>query len=478
MEWFVIKGRDHLGPFAEDNVRDLFQSGEIDSQSMLWREGLTDPVTYESVFMTEDDKSFKPMIEDEDVPPPLPPQLERPSETPPKKMEAKRVEKSIEEPPKPEIRPKQVQEVIKEEPQAVVNNTSVESNEENNDGIEEEVETSETKRSWGAIIVISIVLLTIIVSVPVVMYQQQHQSFNRPAKMGLSDYKRLKKLADNNKSSNQFDFALAQDKSELWLATNNPNVGTVSIKLKAIKDKYLGEEEVIAYASGKLNKKLAKFSSFEFKKGVRLVDGYYEIEVYTPKPLEKPFFTQFSGEHKDQFQFFQEILISSMTREDFNRTLAKFIKKKKSNELKFWAELKQKYQTLKMITLQIQEGVRSVFDGDRKNFRPNVKKFENEYKTKFGNFFTSFVIANDKSYESLETQNFPDKVDIIANYTRLSKLAKSIGIHSMNILHEMEGYQSTAGDDEAFKNLERSSLSRLQGIINICDSKMSVIQVE
>ena len=203
--------------------------------------------------------------------------------------------------------------------------------------------------------------------------------------------------------------------------------------------------------------------------------GYYEIELYTPSRLEKPIFNFLNG-FKTQFQFFQKVLISTMKPEEFEKALATYSSKKKYNETQFWSELKQKYQTLKMITLQIQDGVRDVFDGSGSNVE-KINLFETQYKNKYGNFFTNFIITNEKSYENLVQKNFPDKVDIISNYTRLSKLARSIGIESVGVMEKLHQFKDW-NNPSAVKGLRKESIERFQKIIDICEHKLGIIQVE
>ena len=89
MEWFLINQNEHLGPFKEEILHDLFQEGEILKDSLVWREGWTDAKSYEDVFLLdENQKSFTPIsesiesvydkepeaniIKDDELPPDLP----------------------------------------------------------------------------------------------------------------------------------------------------------------------------------------------------------------------------------------------------------------------------------------------------------------------------------------------------------------------------------------------------------------------
>ena len=38
-EWFIFKGTHHLGPFSLEEMEEFFAVGEINAQSLVWREG-------------------------------------------------------------------------------------------------------------------------------------------------------------------------------------------------------------------------------------------------------------------------------------------------------------------------------------------------------------------------------------------------------------------------------------------------------
>lgn len=73
-EWFVFKGTHHLGPFSIEEVEEFFRTGEINAQTLIWKEGNEkwEPLSKTTVF----EFLFKPQkvkIVLREVPPPLPP---------------------------------------------------------------------------------------------------------------------------------------------------------------------------------------------------------------------------------------------------------------------------------------------------------------------------------------------------------------------------------------------------------------------
>ena len=106
--------------------------------------------------------------------------------------------------------------------------------------------------------------------------------------MALNDYERLTEVSKDPSLSNKYGFAIAKDKSTLWMSTNLPYSGDLLISMKSIKGKTLSSKNVSVESRGKLNNKIANFSNFTFLEGLKLVDGYYEVEVSTTNDLKKP----------------------------------------------------------------------------------------------------------------------------------------------------------------------------------------------
>lgn len=490
MNWFIIRDQDHLGPFTNEDLDELYCSGEINDDTLVWNEDLEAAIPYLQINPNE--------------PPPLPSDFvsnisdnaisDNMEEVSWEVMEDVALENETSETnisnidnnyanvvrdgevlkiPFPETDFDETDfakvDVPEFEPL-----TKYDEDEDEDEGLEPSERTlNEPKTHSKAKLALLTIAVFIACITPVVIYLVYNSTFSRPAKMSIGDYERLVGMVQNKSEVTKFAFAMAQDRSLIWVATNNPYHGRVAIKLKAIKNKFLGEGEVEAFTFADLNNHLMIIKNFKFNKGVKLIDGYYEVELYTPTRLEKPFMG-IRGKHQQQFESFQNVLISTMKPDVFEKSLLKYSSRKNNNESQFWGELKQKYQTLKMITLQIQDGVRTVFL-DTPNYQEKINSFENEYKTKYGNFFTNFVLTNEASYESLLNKTFPDKVDIISNYTRLSKLARSIGVQSAKAMDKLRTFKNWKNPKKVGA-LKTSLIKSFQNIIDVCDYKIGIIQ--
>lgn len=453
MNWFVIHNTEHLGPFSEDVLEQLYNDGDIQKETLVWKEGMDKAKTYEFIFINKEvEDVFKPIIETvelktevhvvgdspPDFPPPLPP-------------------KSIKE-------DLPVFEKVENEFDSEL--------EEYTEEVIEEAKNLGFKKSKSLKIILFILILIFAIFIG---YKILKVEITRPNKMTLIDFTRLELTSAKSSDENQFAFSIAPDKSVLWMATNLPFSGEVSIILKSLKNKTLGEDYIEARSTGFLKNKIVSFENFTFVQGSNFVDGYYQVEVVTDQDLEVPVAYRLFDNRKKQFQFSKEILISNLNENQFANALMKEHSKRNSNEKAFWDELVQKYITISSITAQIQESLDKVFLKDSKKWLVKVKEFEADYKRNFGNFFTNFVIANDSSYEELKSQEFSNKLEIISNYTRLSRLAKNIGNHAMVILNELEVFDENTSD-ENYEKFRSESLGKLQAIIDICEQKKQVIE--
>ena len=476
INWFVIHNSEHLGPFSEEVLHQLFSEGDIEQGTLIWKEGMDDSISYEEAFLfKKEELSFRPIeetidtkfetenfkqikkeeqaIADDDLPPDLPPEIFNLQ-----KIDSEHIAIEVEE----SIELVEDQEEIEE-----IEDTPV---------LIKKKKTRAAKSSKSYQYIIATLIMIILIP-GAIFIKISVLKFKRPAKMSLHDYERLTEVSSDPALSNKYSFAMAKDKSTLWMSTNLPYSGDLVISMKSVTGKVLSPKKISLQTRGILNNKIATFSDFTFLEGLKLVDGYYEVEVSTTNDLEKPLITKFLHARKRQFRFFEVVLISNMDKSEFEILLQKNYKKAVSNDLEFWKELKQKYKTIQMITLQIQNSLKQVYDNPEKEWGEKVQHFEMDYKVKFGNFFTNFVIANDKSYEALKNKNFSNKLEIISNYTRLSRLARNIGSQTMSILNDLETFNNNLSLEE-FKVSRKKSLNRLQNIINICNQKIEMIQTK
>jgi hypothetical protein len=82
MNWYVISGSDHLGPFTEDVLYQLYEADDIKEETLIWQEGMEKPISYGALFIEDEDNASEEVAStDDSIPPDLPPDL--PNDLPP-----------------------------------------------------------------------------------------------------------------------------------------------------------------------------------------------------------------------------------------------------------------------------------------------------------------------------------------------------------------------------------------------------------
>lgn len=474
MNWFLIKNNEHLGPYSEVDLQDLIKKGEVTPNDEVWTDGWSSPKPIHQAFAEE----FKPIqveaedlhlmteeniVRSEDLPPELPPEL----------LVKKAVEK-VKSAQKVDN-----QEKNNEESERLNATEDLEEKSVVIDFKEYEFEYEKNEKSiLQKLQVLAIVFILLVLAIPSYIYfKGQDVIFKRPSTMSLGDYERLVEIARDNEKDLRFAFSLATDKRTLWISTNNPLQGEVFINLKSKQGKTLGGH-VEVKAKGTLSNKLITLADFQFVQGSGFIDGYYDVEIYTVDDLETPLYQRFFEPRSKQIRYINQFLITSLQVVDFEKQLELFSKKSDHNTAKFWQELTQKYLTIKSITEKVLSGVEAVFIENEVPFQNKINNFENEYKKNYGIFFTSFIQANESSYESLVNKDFKDRIDIMANYSHLSKLAEDIGKESMRIMAELEAYDYQKRNDESWETLKSNTTLKLNRIIQECERKIAIISKE
>lgn len=511
MEWFLITDNEHLGPFTEEVLHQLFENGEIDKDSRVWKEGWEDSKSYQDTFINSpSDLVFQPIadsvetvyekepeaniIKDEDLPPALPPEI------------TEQQQKYISE------KEEQEQNTTVISHKAILAGSSLSENEKNNLGlkvnnsskkhsplavkkVEQKVEIKKTKpikESSDEISVddvfdesdlknqekridkilryVSVIAVTLVIILPIFFYFNKSEVvFSRPSTMSLEDYERLVQNSSNPSRDIQFAFSLASDKRTLWISTNISLEGEVFLNLKSKRRRILGNSNVEVKAKGVLRQKLITLKEFQFVQGTKFVDGYYDAEIYTVEDLSEPIYNRFFEPREKQFRYLNDVLITSLHPVEFEKELSDQNKKRNSTERKFWEELKEEYRTVKGITLNIKDSLDAVFNEPSEKWLMAVAGFEKNYKSNYGVFFTSFVQAIEGKYDKLSKQNFNDKMKILSEYKKVSELSKEIGEDSMSVLEDLKSTDVSKMSPEQYQNFKYNTLLKFNLIISQCE---------
>ncbi len=514
MEWFVITDEEHLGPYEESALLEMYENGDLTDESFIWQEGWEEAVQFQEVFVSEEEEtpvlmddsldlsleSLDDEEEEESKPEPqekpasknipgieqfkVSPDSDLPPDLPPLPTEADikkdlGLEEKKQKVTAPKIETKAEEESFDEiarEAQVSAGEV-VDSEEMDFEGDfaddDEEIEEGEKKKKWAKVILV-VVLLFAVLGGGVFWFLNQKTELIRPSNMSLKDFNRLKETVAMGGIVNQFSFALSKDKKTIWVATNNPLSGKVFVKIKGIKNEALGDY-IEAKGSGELKDHLIEIKNLKFVLGSRFVDGIYEVAIESTSNLEVPIQRRFLHENNTKIKYVGKVLISNFDMKTFKKQLKKYLAKKFNNSQSYWQEIVQKYQTVKMITDQIRVGFEDLFKNQKAPWDKKIVNFEAQYRNKWGQFFTEFVKANEASYEKLALKKFEEQEKVLASYNNLSNLAINIGETAMVALEKLQGFDFSKADEKSINALMKNNSNEFQKIITSCDEKIKEI---
>lgn len=424
-KWFIIQDNSHLGPYDEESLHQMYQTGQIDDETFVWCSKIKEQASYGDIFLAEEElKEIEIDLFEDELPPELP--------TSTQSSNAPEKEYSLEGPLK-------------------------------------ETQAKVRKKFKSHFLFLGFFFLAILSFWGVYQYQG-HTSLTRPSGMKLKDYADALSAIKNKENF----FALSKDRKKIFFFSPYKGELLLGIKLESIVKESLSQNSVVATTSSKLKNHLAVIKDFSYLKGDYIVEGEYLVEINTLETKKIPF--PYSLFHKEkQIEEKQKILLTNLSVDAFQKEKDRFWKSIRANEAIFWQDLSEQYKTLSVIIVQIKESLENVFVLSS-SLAEAVKRFEKNYKEKFGMFFTSFVISNDKNTQKLAARDFPDKATVLGHYSHLSRLAKSVGSETMEILQDLETYQDYSNLNET--DIKTKSLERLQKLLEEANNKNEMIRTK
>lgn len=427
-KWFVILDDHHLGPFSKDEIKQMYIDGEISVKAEIWNESMETPQRLNDFLAIS--AHVEKLVD--------------------KKIENKMPEQSIKGKIKSTIQELEEDEVEVQEIEIEKVPLPVES----------EIQTEKTVENKKSYRFVTITLTTTMTALLLLFFYNKFQvpqkiEITPRAELSLETRQYLQEKINNYKGKEiEFFFRLSKDKKRLWAATSSKFEGPIQIVFTSIEDKVLGPE-VKFKAIGNLNKHLVEFDNIYFEKGARFIDGYYDLSILTPKGLEKKLFGLIKLKEKKLDNVESTKLIASVSESSFKVMHAQYKKELIRNSQKFETELVQKLQTIRMMVKQI------IASLNRVKSDITAKIFEDEYKNNFGVFFTGFVIDNEDQYREISKEKFQDKITILNNYSKLTNLAKEIGVISTDAISDF----SKTNDSEKIIQIRNESIKRLDKLI-------------
>jgi hypothetical protein len=435
VKWFVLLPTGHEGPYSLKAL----QSKKLSRDVQVWAEGLDSPLKLSQAVTNAAEKP-KRLVEIEDDIPPLPP---LPEETEPQDLSTPPIPTDE----TPELSPA----------------------------------TSPVKRLkiWAGAAAISLGVITLLLTQWV--SSQKQIKLTRMSRMSPELHQRISNAVSFEGWDKRIFFKefVSADLTNIWFVTSGFQRCDVEASFKAIQGKLLtlNEEKIFFKSRSLLKGHVAEFSKFEFMDGNKIIPGLYEAEIRASNcewdGITPAIGNGFSAPDAEYFSRMKVVLYPAGAVE-FNVVLDKLLKKKidaalkvqSENEL-FWEDLQLKFQTLHMITLQIEQLFMDLLEKDESGFLKGVKFTVDQYTKNFGHFLTQFVIANDEYFKDLAksgSRNIAKK----QTYEPVVRVtAKQIGLESMKIIEDFQKQKKFSPQELKEKKAEvLKTFEKLKATIN------------
>lgn len=380
-EWFIFKGTHHLGPFSVVEMEELFVAGEINAQSLVWREGAEKwealGKTPELPFVNK--QNIRPALPDTDLPPELPPAL------PKKKLK-------IEDEPGDEPPPIPLDAIL------------------NPEGNKKNFTTQKTVPigKTAKIIFASFVMFFGIVLVW--FFMNENSSIQLRVKGLMPVYlERLQETASQRTPSISVSMALSLDGKTLFASTNKEGEIVSIIKLKSLPKRVLGTEDVELMVRGVIKDHLGEFGKMQLSQGSQFIPGEYSMEFNGRKIhfLNRKFpflnnYSFFKGLNTN-YAYQASTLIYAGTPREFEKKLVEYKNTITNELLKPYNDKLERLQTFLSLLNNTVEEYLLVLESLKKP--ASISLFESKYIKEISPIVQSLTLAALEFSKSMESKD-------------------------------------------------------------------------
>ncbi len=501
-KWYIIQDNHHLGPYSDRNLIEMYEQGKVFAESEIWHDELEEPTNYKLEFMSMFEEKSEPEVIDLSSfkkkgkkKKYMIKEVSEEAETIEQNQKENELDSALSELDEIELED-QSEKVIEEIELSDYDSSNPldlpkvkRSQKFNYNGGEldlhldkinpkkfvkkklEETSDSPSFQKWKKYCLVSLGSLVSIFFIYLFVdyYLLFVRGSDKHSDISQVDNMRLKKVSLDKSSESLFSFSLAKDKEQIVVSTNNPYQGEILARFKSVPGQVLRNNEIEFQTIGKLERKQIVFNEFNFTKGERIVDGYYDVQIISLNSLKKSIVGKFLGKQEPTFEYFDRVFVSSLSIQAFTKVHQSKQMKELRNESKFKMAISEKYKTISAISKQILDEIKKIDSKNGKDrWDESVEKFEQTYTASFGQLFTSFIIENERSFEELNKKEFQDKSLILNEYTELSSKAKNLGQTVMDVLDE---YKFSSPSEEGFSDMVIKSIEKIEAFGISCDEK-------
>ncbi len=452
-EWFIFKGTQHHGPFSIEEVVELYASGEVKDQSLVWREGIAkwEPIAKSESFQflfgevlkvtaaSEVQSIVAPPVKNSEVPPPLPifPTLPRTAFKP----EAKGAELP---PPIPL--------------DAILDPSGANQSR----FIKQRLKENGQNRSMIYLVVGSLFFICIITWFAL---NEREAGINLRIKGLMPVYlEKLEITATNNSPKFESALALSLDGQTLWASTNQPGEMTAVIKLNSRPKKVLGLGPVGLTVKGIFKNHLGKFNQMILTEGSKFLPGEYDFKVEAKQiHFINAHFKKLSGINffkslNKTFLYHGTALIYPGTPREFDKKIDDYQVAITNEMLKPFQDKLERIQTYESLINEISQNYLMVLE--KAKIGKNVADFESKYIKNISLLLQSLVL---KAYELSKDPKFNETLsntEVIAPYSEQVAIGKQIGEMASDMITKTAKYKKLSDKDKNILKLEFENRSR------------------
>lgn len=440
-EWFVFKGTHHLGPFSVEEIKAFFHSGEINSNTQIWKEGnekwlpISKIATFEFLFGA---------AESEELPPPLPvlPTHQSTSSLPRAPHVLISDTDDSELPP-----PIPLDAII--DPRGEVR-LRIKSEEQNN------------RLSKYALIIGSIAFALIIAWYGLT---QKEASIQLRIKGIMPVYlERLEMTATKNTPRFEVAMALSLDSLTLWGSTNLDGDISAVIKMNSIPNRALGLEDVALVVKGDFINHVAKFNKMVLIQGSKFLPGEYQIHAegrqthFINRHFKSLSAIPFFKSLNKSFSYDGTALIYPGTPREFEKRLFEHSSIILNEKLKPFQDKLERLMTFESILNTTSQNY--LMELEKAKVGKSIQSFEVKFMREISPLLQSLVVrahelANEPKYIEAENSRLT-----VAPYRVQVQLGKLIGEMASDMITKTEKFKKLTEKDKSALRTEFDNRAR------------------
>jgi hypothetical protein len=232
------------------------------------------------------------------------------------------------------------------------------------------------------------------------------------------------------------ELKLSRDYQEIKLNKISPLSCMVMMEARSIPDEIIGDDRVQFFSRAILQSNVGQFTNFEFLTGTRILPGYYQVRLkfYDCELDSWRYLIKVNAKDFDEIQ--NLVLLFEGDEKSFEPHLISYKKSKieqqkvqLSEDSKALEDTDQKAETLRALSVQIEENYKVLFDTNLP-WQKRVIEMTKNYTLKYGSFLNGFITLG----------VIPDVLSAESKF-RIEEMhmkAKKLGFISMRLIEEAQ----------------------------------------